>query len=128
MLGGFGGFSALAGAPHSRGLGDQLGGGMLVVAGLAGLSHMPGRCSRLSWAQLPLVSSLTLRGVENKASFCLGQLPGPEWGWGTPDPQSWPNPGGVCFVPSCGGWGWRQTSDPTSCHLLDTGGLRATVP
>ena len=35
---------------------------------LAGLSHTPGRCSRLSWAQLPLVSSLGRR-VENKASL-----------------------------------------------------------
>lgn len=38
----------------------EYGGGHAMVTGLVGLSHMLGRCSRLSWAQLPLVSSLTL--------------------------------------------------------------------
>lgn len=92
VLGGFGDCSALAGAPHSRGLGDQLAGGHTGGGSVAGLSHMPGRCSRLSWAQLPLVSSLTLRGLQNKASLSvLGSYQDLEWGWGTPDPQSWPN-------------------------------------
>lgn len=35
--------------------------------GLLADVHMPGRCSRLSWAQLPPVSSLSR--VENKASL-----------------------------------------------------------
>lgn len=73
---------------------------------LAGLSHTPGRCSRLSWAQLPPVSSLGRR-VENKASLsALGSYQDLEVGGRGPQAPVLAQPGeGVRFVASYGGWG-----------------------
>lgn len=99
-----------------------MGGEDAMVTGLVGLSHMPGRCSRLSWAQLPLVSShFALRGLENKASLSVLSSY-QNLGWGLGIHGSPPNLGpalekeSVLCLCQDGGWGGEDEGRPESLH------------
>lgn len=85
---------------------------------MAGLSHMPGICSRLSWAQLPPVPSFLSEGGRKPGLFfCPGQVPGPE---GIPDTNLGPTQERNLF---CGHmWG---VGDGDGSQILRPGHRRA---
>lgn len=102
-----------------------------MVTGLVGLSHMPGRCSRLSWAQLPLVSShFALRGLENKAPLSvLSSYQNLGWGLGIHGSppilaQPWKRSLFCAYVKMGGGVG-RMKADLRACILPPLGYRRA---